>query len=312
VEIKDRYLMIKDIVEAKNTLIPIIKQGKLVVFAGSGVSADADVPLWNQLIQNFIEFCKDLQQYLDPEDRFIELILDCESQKKEFPTRIASVLREKLDVLEKEKSYKLIVLYKKWLEDTFIKDDPHQNHDYIVGTNYAQILTTNYDNLFENAAAKLGYYKLLMRSYTQNDVEKVAKVIYQKEPSIIHVHGGIEDIKFDEIVFTAEDYIRIEREYPGFTLVLQSLFLNYSIMFVGYGGKDPHFERFVDEMSYCLNYSTNENLPRIFSVDVIDNMNKMKIAYDKKRRIELIALNNFTDITELLGELQAAAPRKRE
>jgi hypothetical protein len=151
-----------------------------------------------------------------------------------------------------------------------------------------------------------------MRSYTQNDVEKVAKVIYQKEPSIIHVHGGIEDIKFDEIVFTAEDYIRIEREYPGFTLVLQSLFLNYSIMFVGYGGKDPHFERFVDEMSYCLNYSTNENLPRIFSVDVIDNMNKMKIAYDKKRRIELIALNNFTDITELLGELQAAAPRKRE
>lgn len=295
--------------EGIDALVPYLEQGKLIVFVGSGISVPSELPTWDELLTKFVDFCEELQDQLPDSDRFDSLISDAKSNKKQYPVRVASALKSRLVELNSNKVYNIFGSFADWFLQMFTGALPNENHQLITATSFPHILTSNYDTLLEQSARKQGFKTLPLNSFTFKEADKVAAAIYEGRPTIIHIHGKLDNIVLDDFVFTAQDYVRIKRKYPGFTLALQALFLNYSILFVGYGGSDPHLEDFVEEVSYFLEWSTMEQLPRYFLVLRKDKAGEVLEKYKDTLRTHLICVDTYDQSTEMLGKLQKQFPR---
>lgn len=253
-----------DVNAAKVQLTNLLAEKRLTIFCGSGISIDSpsNLPDWDGLLKMFIEFC---ETAIPPsiDQNWNSIISDAKGQYKKYPTRVASILKDRLTNYDKINSLNIMKSFNKWLI-RILNSQPNNNHKYIVSTNYSHILTSNYDNLLEDAASLEGFSDLSMRNYSFNDAGKFASSIYDNKPSIVHIHGDVGNIVLEDFVFTQEDYIKIKNKYSGFTLALQSLFIHNSILFVGYGASDPHLEDLIDELTEDIKWSNSINLPRFF------------------------------------------------
>jgi hypothetical protein len=110
---------------------------------------------------------------------------------------------------------------------------------------------------------------------------------------------------------TDEDYTKVMRKYPGFTLAVQSLFMRYSVLFVGYGSTDPHLEVLLKELSYYFRYTNSQTLPRYFLIRNSDEVDLIFEKHKKLFRTEIIKSNNFLEQLDLLKKLQKKFPRKK-
>lgn len=296
--------------ESIDVLRPILQARKLIVFVGSGISVPSGLPTWDGLLSGFIDFASNLQPHLSDDEKFIELIEDAKKQKDQYPARVALVLRNRLLEIEQNGIANVLRRFNMWLTDT-LTGKPNDYHKFIVSTNYPFILTTNYDGLLESAADELGYFELGINSFSFDNAHKLAAAIYEEKPSIIHVHGDYTQIALEKFIFTADDYQIIEKNYPGFRLAIQSLFLQYSILFVGYGGSDPHFEKLMEEMAYWLGWSINKSLPRCFLVLKEGKAGEVLSRYKKRMRTDVITINDYDETHVLLEQLRDISPRRK-
>lgn len=299
---------------ALEELAPIMERNRLVVFAGSGVSVDApsSLPVWDDLMTEFITFCReDVEPWLPEEYQFHDLLDAADIAKINYPARVASALKKKLAEIEENTHFNVNTLVSRWLTRFFSGREPNTNHHLIVSTGYPFIMTSNYDMLIEEAARNLGFGDLVLHSYTYRDASQVASVFYNRQPSVIHVHGTFHDIPVDEIIFTAEDYTIIKRKYPGFRASLINLFTSYSVLFIGYGGSDPHLEDLVEEIAYQLDWPTSGGLPRYFLALPAHKVDAVLSKYKELHRTDIIVLNNYPEMTYLLEQLKLMNPRTR-
>jgi hypothetical protein len=294
-------------------LSELMKARKLIVFAGSGISVASGLPTWDKMLEGLIDFCDALQSQLPADQRFDDLLAAARKKTASYPTHVASVLREKLRELQRGKLPTVDSMFKKYFQRMLYSKQPNENHHLIVKTDFPYILTTNYDTLLEDAAENEGFEDLVVNTYSFNDPALVAGALYQEKPSIIHLHGDVLNIALDEFIFTMEDYVRIKKRHSGFTMAIQTLFLRYSVLFVGYGGSDPHLEDFVEELAYALDWPTFPSFPlRYFLVTKGEKADIILEKYKDKLRTELIALDQIeSDTPNLLRELQKIAPRER-
>jgi hypothetical protein len=303
-----KYTLDQGIDELKKELA----KNKLIIFVGSGVSIDppSGLPTWDGLIDEFIGFCRDIQNQLPSGERFDALLDDALDKKGRYPIRVATVLRDKLRSLEKAGHHSISSRFTMKFQRIFYAGHPNVNHASIVKTSYPYILTTNYDLLLEDAAKDANISELLSNSYTFLKPELLASRIYEEKPAIIHLHGNALDIALDDFVFTVDDYQRIKKRHPGFTLAVQTLFLKYCILFVGYGASDPHWEDFIEDLSYAFNWASYPTFPlRYFLVLKQDKAGEVMEKYKHKVRTEIIIINDYPEITKLLTELQNFSPR---
>jgi len=303
-----KYDLGQGLVELKKELA----SKKLLIFVGSGVSVapPSGLPTWDGLMNKFIEFCEDIQTQISPSDRFDKLLNDARDNKGKYPLRVATVLKDKLTALEKKGYRNISSRFSSEFQRIFYAGQPNDNHRLIVKTNYPYILTTNYDTLLEDAAREENLYELWSNTYTFEKAEYLASRIYEEKSAIVHLHGDVLSIALENFVFTADDYQKIKRRHPGFTLAIQTLFLRYCILFIGYGGSDPHWEDFVEDLSFAFNWAPYPEFPlRYFMVLKDDKAGEVLEKYKNKVRTEIIGLNDFSETTDLLSELQKFAPR---
>lgn len=135
--------------------------------------------------------------------------------------------------------------------------------------------------------------------------------IYEDKPAIIHLHGDIFGVGMNDFVFTVEDYLKIKRAHTGFTMALQALFLRYSVLFVGYGGNDPHIEEFMENIRYSFGWSSYPEFPtRYFTAIAQNEIDKVQEAYREMLGTDIILLEDAPAITTFLSGLQKLAPRQ--
>jgi hypothetical protein len=301
-----------DLDQAIAKLVPLLQQDKLIIFVGSGASVSSGLPTWDELLRKFIEFCRDLKNYVpDPSilpPDFDALLDDATNRLSRDPIRVASTLKNTLAKID-DSVVNINKLLRDWLSQIFANAPTSDYHKLIVATDYPFILTSNYDQLLEKAALDQGFKKLVGCSYTFNDAEKVAGAIYSKTPSILHVHGDLKSIVVDDFVFTAEDYIRIEKNYRGFAMAIDTLFLKYSVLFIGYGGSDPHLEDVTEELCYHLKFSQSGMLSRYFFTTLASKADLVLEKYKDKFRTDIIALDTYDQTLKLLEVLQKTRPR---
>lgn len=294
-----------------------LTKGRLIVFVGSGMSiaAPSSLPDWDTFIEKFINHCKHVIEILPPvaKQQYADLIADAESRRTKDPIRVASVLKDFLKGLDKNNTLNINIedSFKTWFIEIFAGKDFNENHSLITQIAFPYILTSNYDMLLEKALSESEFRSLSLQTYTFTEADSIAASLFSKEFAIIHMHGKYQNVALDNIVFTSEDYTKmLRRSFPGFTMSMQNLFSNYSTLFIGYGGSDPHLEDLLEEHAFYLNYSNNKNLPQNYLVSLKSKTDTIYNNYQIKRRTEIIAIDSYSEYKTLLQSLQKEHPRK--
>ena len=292
---------------------------RLVVFVGSGISIPppSNLPDWDGFVTEFIQLCKSMGRLLPPEvkDTFSNLLLDAESLKVKDPLKVASVLRDYLKDLDNDRTNNINLQPRceRWFSELFASRSPNSYHELIASTNFPYILTSNYDTLIETAFENSKFYSnLSLQSHSFVEADSIAAALFSKDFAIIHVYGVFSSLSLENIVFTSEDYTKmLRRRYPGFTMCMQNLFSNYSILFIGCERIDPHLEDLFEEQAFNMNYNSNKRLPQNFLVSLAGKTDRVMENYLKKRSTEIITINDYDDYEVLLQRLAERHPRDR-
>lgn len=296
---------------AKDKLAELLKINKLIIFVGAGISVVSGLPTWDGFLEKFIVFCENipkeyprvakLQEVFNP-----SLIQSSHSERLQNPVHVATVMKSEIKKLPESIRKDIEDDFKRWFYDLFNDAEPNNNHKLIVETKFPYILTSNYDLLIEDASKES---KIGLPSASFYEKERIAESIYQNHPLIIHVHGKFTDVIFDKIIFTSEDYAQIiKKAYPGFSFALQSLFLNHSALFVGYGASDPHLEDLIQEFSYWFDFNSDRNISRNYLVTKTERANIIVEKYKDKLRTDLITIDDYSCYDDLLNHLKVSCP----
>jgi hypothetical protein len=306
-----------DLEEGIAKLSQELAHNRLVVFVGSGISIPppSNLPTWEGFIESFIQFCVTIGSQLPSEAQidFGQILVDAKKYKSTDPLRVASVLRDQLINLGNQHEHTVIIniesQFKTWFAETFASSKPNEYHRLIAKTNYPYLLTTNYDTLLEKAFQESDSFKsLAMKSFTFTEADSIAASIFNNQFSIIHLHGIWNDIVLNNVVFTNEDYTKmLRRRYPGFTMCMQTIFLRYSTLFIGYGGSDPHVEDLLEEKSFNINYSKKSS--KSYTVALNSKINMIQELHKEKRRMEYIGIDSYEEYGILLSKLSEMHPR---
>lgn len=186
---------LKNIVKAKES-------GKLVIFAGAGVSIDSNVPGWSKLID-------ELKGDLDKDDNdFLSIgqLYYNARGKKEYIDKIQDILKHG-------------------------KTNFNPIHEKIIELQPLHILTTNYDTHFENA--------LNDKNYRYSIVKKDADLPYSKGASLfIKMHGDFDE---KNLVLKKEDYGEgYSSNFPLIEGFVKGIFASKLVLFIGFSFSDPN------------------------------------------------------------------------
>lgn len=214
------------------------ENNQLVIFVGSGVSNNSNVPTWGALIRKFADKIG------------YDKCISCKKAGKTCPKpncedRYAFTQDEYLripeyyfqsDTSEEKADYYQII------QSTLKCDNgPNSIDDEIFTILPHHIITTNYDSLLEDST------NLNSQLYTvvSQDSDLLSKA---SDRYIIKMHG---DLKApDTIVLKESDYIDYEQKHPLISTFIRSLLVNHTFVFLGYSLNDYNLNLIIGWINY--------------------------------------------------------------
>lgn len=219
---------LKNIVKAK-------ERGKLVIFAGAGISLDSNTPLWSELIDGLKADLNNPQKdYLEVAQQYYK-----ERKNKEYQERIKEVLKHQ------QTRYNPI-------------------HEKILELQPAHIVTTNYDNHFEQVMEQKGY------SYSI--VKKDTDLPYSPNSTMfIKMHGDFEE---RNIILTSDDYEYYAQQFPLIEGYINGIFASKLVLFVGFSFKDSNITHIFEYVQDKLKKDSQP--PYVFVIPTIDPQKRIE------------------------------------
>ena len=233
------YLFGEDDEQVYVKLREAINSETLIIFAGSGLSAQATTddgkhpPLWKGLLEGMVNWCL--------KSRFIDF---------EHSKDISELINEgylieagqELEEILAEKSH-----LQQCLSEILLCNQAKlsEAHELIVQIPFSAYLTTNYDEFIEGAfwAKK---EKRLQQFYGRT-LDSVFEAYRRKEPFIFKLHGNISDP--ESIVLGYRSYEKLLYSNEINQNCLQTIFTMSSVLFIGFGGSDPDFEKIISNVA---------------------------------------------------------------
>lgn len=189
------------------------KRENLVVFIGAGVSANSGYRLWDSLIGLFNEELK------------------YSSKTSQFSTDEMLKIPQYFFNENRDKYYEIIKReYGKLPEQT------NPIIDEVLNLKPAHIITTNFDLLIEKSIEEKHIYgnttygSLEKYSIIRSDDDFVNAL---KNHYLIKMHGDVESL--DSLVLKENDYLQYSLSHTFIETFIKSLFVNHTILFLGYG-----------------------------------------------------------------------------
>lgn len=276
-------------------LITELAERRCIIFIGSGVSAGAwkevdkekkHPPVWKELLQNILNS--------KPEDKF--------KNKKQ-----AEALLKKDKYLESAEiiRYKLLTNaeYNSLIENSFLGYNPSQIHKIVEQLDQKIVVTTNFDELYENLCRKgegeKGY--TVIKYY---DSGLIARLRSPKRV-IIKAHGCVSEP--EKTVLTKSDFFKARSENPGFFSALESLFLTHTLLFIGYSITDPEIQLILE--NNIITYPSDNPHYAIFAkgnhistLEVFKNINNIQSLEYKNNGDHQELIDSLADLSDKVEE----------
>lgn len=245
-----------------------IRENRLVIFVGAGVSASAGVPNWSQLIDAFKEEL-DIPSY---ENDYLKIAQLYKNQRK-----------------HKE--------YKERVEEILYAGDKRFNeiHEELLALNPCHIVTTNYDELLEQAIGKMNE-----RFHT---VRRDEDLPYNRgEKLLIKMHG---DFRADNIVLTENDYLDYSRNFPLVRAYVMSLFASKLVLFVGFSFSDINLKYILRDVRASL----GDKMQPVYMLSN-DDMKSYAIDYFDSNYVHVVQLG-MQDVISTLDAQHVTVPNSK-
>lgn len=264
-----------------------LKNEKLVIFVGAGVSKNSYVPTWGHIVR---EYAKKLNYTQCVSCHF--QTNDCQKSchhKYYFSTDEYIKIPQYYYSLDQSNHHKD---YYQILKDAFHQDfKPNILNDLIASLNPEHIITTNYDHL-------LDHYQYEVITNDQ-DLLKAKSSHY-----LIKMHGDIDDI--EHIVFKENDYLNFSQTHALIELYIKSLLIDHTFLFVGYSLNDYNLKMFlswIDYLGHENNVKESMHANYLITNDILPHQDYLFKYYEQKN-IQVINLNDLdSDLLELAKEV---------
>lgn len=260
----------KEIINKIAFLKEAMLNDKLVVFAGSGVSVESGLPIWKDLLDG-IKTKLNFDAVNEIDALKIAQLLFNEKGEKEYYDIIKSLINN----------------------DSSNKYNPL--HKLIFQLNPQHVITTNFDNFFEQIIDNEGLPFSL--------VVKDEDLPYAKHKNLlIKYHGDFEN---HNIVLKETDYLEFSKNHTLKEIFVKSLFSNKVILFIGYSFSDINLKLLSRDVQYIL----KKHHQRAYLINLDDTVSESEKIYYKNLGINIINygqakeeipnLDNFFDEKEV-------------
>lgn len=197
------------------------------------------------------------------------------------------------------------------LVNEFTKDATlTQNHHLLASLGVDTVWTTNYDDLLEQAYQEAG--KKIDVNRTR---ENLAVTVPGRKVTIYKMHG--DKTLPDEAVLTKEDYEAYDTKRSLFSTSLRGDLVDKTFLFLGFSFTDPNIDYILSRIRillgenqrrhYCIMKSVSKPTSRSTKAkeayDYECNKLQHRIADLKRYSIQVVLIDNYTEITEILSEL---------
>ena len=193
-------------------------QRKLVLFLGAGVSIGAGLPAWTELLEQMGE-----RAGLSPDERRELARFDAMDQ--------ASIVRARLEQARGDDAAGAF-------HDEVVRlaraTHASLSHMLMAAMPVEEIVTTNYDELFEVASAGIKRSVSVLPHAPDLEASRW----------LLKLHGCVS--RPEDIVLTREDFLRYEHRRAALAGIVQALLITKHMLFVGFSLKDENFHRIAD------------------------------------------------------------------
>ena len=224
-----------------------LNENYLSIFAGAGISKDSKLPLYKDLMN-----------------------------------------RIKNHLNTKEKDYRILaeIFYNQYGENYYyqilnemIPSDcsPNDKHKAIVNLNLKNLITTNWDNLFEKAISETGkYYDII-----SNDEDIASSRGFSK---LIKMHGSLE---YNNIVFKDSDYLMYSENFPLIENYIKGIFSTDIVVIMGYSLSDENVKQIISWVN-----SKAVNIKPIYLLKIDSQFDYQEFDFYKKRNVYVLYWSN--------------------
>ncbi len=202
-----------------------LNEPETIIFVGSGVSRWSGLPSWSGMISELADF-------MDESGKNSELV-----RKEQSDGELLQAASYAFDQLTQPQIGEFIRH-----SCRYGTAKPHEIHKKIVELGPTSFVTTNYDNLIEEALRTFRPDTFFAPPVTNCHLSEMASVAHAKKSGFIFKpHGDASDAK--SIILTREQYRKLlpQGEWNRALETLKTLMISRPVLYVGFGLRDPDF-----------------------------------------------------------------------
>lgn len=228
--------------EIPKRLVESVRGRRCIPFVGAGLSkqsAPERFPTWTELLNGMMAEAA----------RQGHIAATAVAELGDLLTR-----HKHLMVAEHLKTRVPVDFYYSYLQERFRCQDvsPAQVHRLLVEMNPRLIVTTNYDRLIEDAYAETKSRAMTVLSYGESPVvqRRIQEDGAVGAPFLFKIHGDIDDPA--GVILAESDYRKLLFGELGYRTLLASLFIHYTVLFVGFSFSDEELMLTLAELRWYL------------------------------------------------------------
>jgi hypothetical protein len=151
--------------------------------------------------------------------------------------------------------------------------------------NPVNIITTNFDNLLEDAAIQ--NYCNYKSVACKEDVPKI-----NGDKFILKIHG---DLAHQNIVLKEEDYLNYSEDFKLMETLLKPIFSTNTVVFIGYSLNDNNIKLILNWAKNLLDESFNTPIFIYTDSNILDETD---LLYEESHGLSVIDYHNYDSISE--------------
>lgn len=277
----------RDIEAFIKSFVKDLSNRSAAIFAGAGLSKSAGYVDWPELLRDIAE----------------ELGLDVDKEHD-----LISLAQYHIN----HKGGNKAGIVKKILEEFSEQAEPTENHKLLSRLPISTCWTTNYDSLIEDSLKSA--YKVVDKKYNN---EHLATTWPKRDVVLYKMHGDIQDST--KAIIAKEQYEQYHKTHEPFITALSGDLISKTFLFIGFSFTDPNLDYVLSRLHvsaenrqhYCFMKKVEKEPgddDEIFNYK--SRKQDLRIHDLKRYRIQTLLVDKYSDITEILREIEIRYRKK--